>query len=42
MRNVKVVFAGEDNPIVKKRDAALIAGRTFHVGEALGPQEQDK
>jgi hypothetical protein len=42
VRNVKVVFAGEDNPIVKKRDAALIAGRTFHVGEALGPQEQDK
>ncbi len=34
VRNVKVVFAGDDDPIVKKRDADLIAGRKFSMREA--------
>jgi hypothetical protein len=40
VRNAKVVFVGDDDPIVKKRNAALAAGRTFHIWEAMGPPEQ--
>ena len=34
VRNPIVVFAGDDNPIVKKRDEAIKAGRTFHFWDA--------
>jgi hypothetical protein len=40
VRNPKVVFAGDDHPIVNKRNDAIKAGRTFHVLEAVGPPEQ--
>ncbi len=40
VRNPKVVFAGEDDPIVNQRNAAIKASRTFHVGEAIGPPKQ--
>lgn len=40
VRNAKVVFVGDDDPIVNKRNAALAAGRTFHIWEAIGPPEQ--
>ena len=36
VRNPKVTFVGDDNPIVKKRDAALMAGRKFDVWQAVG------
>lgn len=43
VRNPKVVFAGDDDPIVNKRNEAIKAGRRFNVGEALGPtKETDK
>lgn len=38
VRNPKVVFAGDDNPIVKKRNEAIKAGRTFRVLEAEGEE----
>lgn len=42
VRNPKVVFVGDDDPIVNKRNADLSAGRTFHVGEVFGRPKQYK
>lgn len=42
LRNPKVVFAGDDDPIVKKRNEAVKAGRRFIAGDAAGPPENYK
>jgi hypothetical protein len=40
VRNPKVVFAGEDDPIVNQRNADIKAGRKFKLWEAVGPPKQ--
>jgi len=40
VRNPKVVFAGDDDLIVNKRNAAIKAGRRFLAAEAMGPPKE--
>jgi|HubBroStandDraft_2_1064218.scaffolds.fasta_scaffold72339_2 hypothetical protein len=38
VKNPKIVFTGDDDPIVNKRNADIKAGRTFHIWEAEAEQ----